>query len=91
MVDVDKMQNIVLKMPLFYTPASHIPGNKHNTMGNLVEQKLATKNSFHVFGVSIFAHSSPDILTKHNIKETESKGSIWVPFYIPRGEGTGGG
>ena len=39
----------------------------------------------------IFAHFLPEILTKHNIKETASKGSIGGPFYLTKGEGTGGG
>ena len=29
-----------------------------------------------------FSHPSPDILTKHNIKETSSKHNIWDPFNI---------
>ena len=60
-------------------------------MGEIAEQKLTTTNSFHVFGGSFSAHPSPDILTKLNIKETESKGKIWGPFYIPKGDGSGGG
>ena len=51
-------------------------------MGEIANQKLATTNSFRVFGCSFFAHPLPDILTKHNIEETASKGKIWVPFYI---------
>ena len=65
--DVDKSQNSILKIALFHTPASHISQNRHDTMGNIVDQKLATTNSFLVFGGSFSAHPSPDILTKHNI------------------------
>ena len=60
-------------------------------MGKIDEQKLATTESFRFFGGSFFAHPSSEILTKHNIKETASKGKIWGPFYIPKGEGSGGG
>ena len=55
------------------------------------KQKLATTNSFRVFGGSVFAHPSPDILNKHNIKETANKRNIWSPLYIPKDEGSGGG
>ena len=89
--DIDKMQNSILNMPLFHTPASHFSRKGNDTMGNIDKQKLETTNSFHVFGSTIFSHPLPDILTKHNIKETESKGNIWGPFYIPKGEGSGGG
>ena len=42
------------------------------------------------FWWQIVFHPSPEILTKQNIKETTSKGKIWVPFYIPTCEGSGG-
>ena len=61
------------------------------TMGKISEQKLAMTNSFRIFGGSFSAHSSTDIWTKHNIKETVSKGNIWGPFYIPKAGGLGGG
>ena len=59
-------------------------------MGKIDEQKLVTADSFRVFGGIFYAHPSPNILNKHNIKETASKGNIWGPFYIPKGEGSGG-
>jgi len=43
------------------------------------------------FWWQFFAHPSPDVLTKHNIKEIASKRNIWGPFYIPEAEGFGGG
>ena len=43
------------------------------------------------FWWKVFAHFLPEILTKHNIKETSSKGNIWGPFHLPKGEGPGGG
>ena len=60
-------------------------------MGKFAEQTLAMTDSLRVFGGSFFAHPLPDILTKHNIKETASKGNILGPFYILKGEGSGGG
>ena len=59
-------------------------------MGKFAEQKLAMTDSFHMFG-GIFLRFLPEILTKHNIKETVSKGNIWGTFYIPKSEGLGGG
>ena len=60
-------------------------------MGDISERKLAMIDSFRVFGGNLFAHPSPELLTKHNIKETASKDNIWGPFYIPKGEGSDGG
>ena len=60
-------------------------------MGKISDQKLATMNSFRVFGGKFSAYSLPDILAKHNIKETDSKGNIWGLFYIPEFKGSGGG
>ena len=60
-------------------------------MSDISKQKLAATDSFHIFGGSVFAHSLPKILTKHNIKETVSKRNIWGPFNIPKGQGLGGG
>ena len=60
-------------------------------MDVITEQKLAMTDSFRIFGGIFFAHPSPEILTKHNIKETASKGKIWGLFYIPKGEGSVGG
>ena len=59
-------------------------------MDEISKWKLAMTNSFRVFGGSFFANPSPGILTKYNIKETASKHNIWGPFYIPKGEGSGG-
>ena len=56
-------------------------------MGNILKQKLEMTDSFHIFGGSFFVHPSPEAQTKHNIKETDSKGNIWVQFYIPKGDG----
>ena len=47
---------------------------------------MVTTKLFRIFGDSIFAHPSPDILTKHNRKETASKRNIWGPFYITKRE-----
>ena len=60
-------------------------------MGEIAEQNLMRKDSFRIFGGSVFSSSLPEILTKHNIKETSSKGNIWGPFNIPKGEGSDGG
>ena len=60
-------------------------------MGKIAERKLATTNSFRVFSGSFSAHPSTDTLTKHNIKETDIKGNIWGPFYIPKRKSSGGG
>ena len=54
-------------------------------MGDMVEQKLATMNSFQFFGRSFSTHPSHDILNKHNIKETDSKGATYgVHFNYPK-------
>ena len=61
-------------------------------MGDIAERKPATTDSFLVFLVAVFsAHPSPDILTKHNIKETAGEGNTWAPLNIPEGEGSGDG
>ena len=60
-------------------------------MGKVSEQKMTTTDSFRVFAGSFFVYTSPEILTKHNIKESSSKGNIWGPFYIPKFEGSDGG
>ena len=72
--DVNKMQNSILNIPWFHTPASHFSRNGNDTMGEITEQKLATAKPFPIFGGIFFAHPSPVILTKHNIKETSSWG-----------------
>ena len=43
------------------------------------------------FLVAVFAHSFSEILTKHYIIKNSSKGNIWGPFYLPKGEGSDGG
>ena len=47
-------------------------------------------DSFRIYGVIYFPHPLSEILTKHNIKETASKGDIGGPFYMSKGEGLGG-
>ena len=37
-------------------------------MGKIAKRKLMLMNSFRIFGGKVLAHTSPDILTKHNIK-----------------------
>ena len=59
-------------------------------MNEIAKQKLVTTDSFRIFGGSFFANPLLEILTKHKIKETASKGNIWGPFYIPKVEGSGG-
>ena len=54
---------------------ANFPQNKHNIIGDIAEQKLATTNSFRVFGDSFFVRPSLDILTKHNNKYNASKAS----------------
>ena len=51
-------------------------------MGDISEQKLVTMNLFHVFGGTFSAHPSPEIPTKHNIKENFSRGNLCSLFYI---------
>ena len=59
-------------------------------MGDIAEKKWQWK-THSAFRVVVFAHFFPEILIKHNIKETSSKGNIWGPFYTPKGEGSGVG
>ena len=54
MYDVNKIQNSILKVPWFHTPASFFPRNAHDTMDDVVKQKLATVNSLRVFGDNYF-------------------------------------
>ena len=60
-------------------------------MSDISKQKLAATDSFRIFGGSVFTSSLPEILTNHNNKETSSKGKIWGPFNIPKGESLDGG
>ena len=60
-------------------------------MGNISKQKLVMTDSVRIFGGICFAHLSPEILTKHNINKIPSKVNTWGSFYIPKGEGLGGG
>ena len=46
-------------------------------------------NSFRILGGSFSVHTFPETLTKHNTKETASKGNIWGKFYIHKSEGEG--
>ena len=61
--DVDKSQNSFLEISWFHTPGYHFLQNKHGTMGDIFEQKLATTDSFHIFGGIVFAHLFPEITT----------------------------
>ena len=56
-------------------------------MGDISKKKLVPTKSFWFFGGSFSTHPSPDILTKHNIKENSSKRNIWGLLYILKGEG----
>ena len=70
--DIDKTQNSTLNIPWFHTPAFNLSWNGHATMGNISEWKLARTKILRIFGGSFVAHPWPNILTKHNIKETAS-------------------
>ena len=59
-------------------------------MGDISEKKLVMIESIHIFGGS-FSHFLPEIPTKHNIKETASKGNIRGPLYITKDEVSGDG
>ena len=59
-------------------------------MVDIANQKKTMIDSVRIFGGSVFAHTLPEILIKHNIKVTDSKRSIWDTFYITKGEGLGG-
>ena len=89
--EVNKKDNSILQVPWFHTPASNFSWHRYDTIGDIYEQKLATKYSFPIFGCIVFAHTLTEIPTKHHIKETSSKGNIWGPFYTPKGEVSGGG
>ena len=52
---------------------------------------MKTMNQFYVLGGSFFAHYSPDILIKRDVKETVGKFNIRGEFYIPEVESLGGG
>ena len=47
-----RTQNIILKIPWFYTPASRFSRNRHDTMGDISEQKMTNTEPFCVFGGS---------------------------------------
>ena len=57
--DVDKTQNIILKVPLFHTPASNFSRNVHDTMCKITKKKLATRDSLRFFGGGYFACPLP--------------------------------
>ena len=40
--------------------------------------------------MEVFTPTTPEIPTKSNIKDTDSKGNILSPVYIPKGEGSDG-
>ena len=50
--DTNKIQNDILKLTWFHTPASYFLLNGHDTMGYIVEQNLAMTYSFQIFGGS---------------------------------------
>ena len=52
--DIDKMNNGILKVPLFHTLASHFSQNGNDTIGNISEQNLVTTDSFRFFGGNFF-------------------------------------
>ena len=84
--DTNKTHNSILKIPLFLTPYSHLSQNGHGTMDYIAQWTIETTNLLRIFDGSFFAHPLPDILIKHNIKETASKGNIYGPFYTPKGK-----
>ena len=53
-------------------------------MGKIAKKKLAMTDSLRIYGGSFFAHLLSEILTKHNIKETASKGNIRGTIYHPK-------
>ena len=80
--DVNKTQNSIPKITWCHTPASHSSRNGHDTMGNIAKKKICDDRLILHLWWQFFAHLLTGILTKHNIKETTSKGNIWGPFYI---------
>ena len=59
-------------------------------MVDIANHKKTMIDSVRIFGGSVFAHTLPEILIKHNIKENDSKRNIWSKFFIPKGEVLGG-
>ena len=47
--DVNKTQNNILKVPWFHTPNSHFSRNRHDTVGNIADKKLAMTDSFLIY------------------------------------------
>ena len=90
MHDVNKTHNIILKTPWFHTPASHFPQNGNFTMGEIAKQKMANTSSLHIFGGSLFSSFAWHTYQRQNQGNT-SKGNIWIPFYITKDGGLGGG
>ena len=88
--DVDKAHNSIIKMPLFHAPASHFSRIGHDTRGEISDQKLATTNSFRIL-VEFFCPPLAWHTDQTQYQGTASKGNIWGPFYIPKGEDLGGG
>ena len=91
MYDVNKTHNSILKTPWFHTLASHYSRNRHDTIGDIAKKNIMTAGSLRIFGCSFSAHPLFDILTKYDIKKTDSKGNIWDSYYIPKDEGLGKG
>ena len=85
MYDVDITQNIILKIFWFHTPASHFTKQTWHH-GRYFQAKNGNDRLIPHFWWHFFAHPWPEILTKHNTKETSSKGNIWGPFYITGGQ-----
>ena len=89
MIDVDKTQNIILNIPWFHTPASHFSTTWHR--GKYWQETNGDNAIIPHLWLYFFAHPSPEIITIRNTKETASKGNIWGPFYMSKGEGWCGG
>ena len=57
-------------------------------MGNILERN-SQRQTHSAFWWHFFDQPSPEIPAKQNMKETASKGKIWGPLYILKGEGLG--
>ena len=91
MYDLNKTQNIIIKVPWFHTPASNFSQNTHDTMVKITKRKKWRRCNHSTSDGNYFALTLPGIMTKYNIKETASKGNIWFPFYMSKGEDLDGG
>ena len=45
-----KDQDVILKVPLFHTPACHFSQNGHDTMRYIADKYLAMTDSLRIFG-----------------------------------------